>query len=119
MRNKRETYKDEHIGQRLKELRMSKGYSMREVSSILGFDHSYLSRIEQGYLPSMRMLKDMTELYGVEIGDLFGKQQEVPQELKDLNVEWISFAKEMEKEELSPEKVKKYIEIVKKLQDEL
>jgi transcriptional regulator with XRE-family HTH domain len=119
MRNKRETYKDEQIGQRLKELRMNKGYSMREVSSKLEFDHSYLSRIEQGYLPSMRMLKDMTELYGVEIGELFGEQQDVPQELKDIGVEWISFAKEMEKEDLSPEKVKKYIEIVKKLRNEL
>lgn len=106
---------DEQIGSKLRTLRNQKGYSTREVGSRIGVSNSYISKIERGQIPSLTTLQKLCKLYEINIQDLFGKEVDAPKELKELGVEWITFAEEMEKQNLTPEEVKKYIEVIKNL----
>lgn len=112
MNKNNDVYIDPEIGNKLKELRNEKNLSMRQVGEELGINYTYISKIEKGYIPSMKLLKDICNIYDIEIKDLFGESQPVPKELKDIGVEWITFAKDMEEQEITPEKIKEYIKII-------
>jgi HTH-type transcriptional regulator, competence development regulator len=103
------------IGRKLKELRLQHDYSVREVAEKIGVHYTYVSKIEKGQNPSIDKLQKLCELYNVPVSSLFGEEQEVPDELKALDVKWITFNKEMIKEGLTPEKIKELVEVVKKL----
>lgn len=109
------------IGERLKKARQDKSYSLRKVGEITGLDYSYLGKIENGKVssPSLKTLEQLCRLYDIKEAELFGEQVEVPKELEELGVEWIAFAEEMKKQELTPDEIKKYVEIVKKLKKDM
>lgn len=106
---------DKKIGEKLKQLRDARGYSTREVGRRIDISNSYVSQIEKGKSPSLSTLQKLCNLYGVRMASLFGEEVESNEELKDLGVDWMSFAEEMEKQNLTPEEVKKYVEVVKTL----
>lgn len=108
------------IGKRLLELRESRGLPRLKVAEDIGYDQSNLSKVEKGtYTASPELLKTLAEYYNVSVAYLYGEEQEVPEALKELGVEWISFAKEMEKEKITPERIKRYIEVIKSLQKDI
>ncbi|WP_374187497.1 helix-turn-helix domain-containing protein [Priestia aryabhattai] len=108
------------IGKRLTELRESRGLPRLKVAEDIGYDQSNLSKVEKGtYTASPELLKTLAEYYNVSVAYLYGEEQEVPEELKEIGVEWISFAKEMEQENITPERIKRYIEVIKNLQKDL
>jgi len=119
MSKNNDVYIDPVIGKKLKELRNSKDMSMREVGEVIGINYTYISKIEKGQIPSMKLLNDLCGVYGVEIKDLFGESQPIPEELREIGVEWITFAKEMEMEELTPERIKHYINVIKRLKQDM
>jgi transcriptional regulator with XRE-family HTH domain len=119
MKNNYEKDFEKEIGKKLKELREKKGYSMRFVGEALGLDYSYIGKIEKGNLPSLKVLKELVELYGTTLSELFGEPQPIPKELKEIGVEWISFAKEMKEKELTPEEVKRYVDIINEFKNKL
>jgi transcriptional regulator with XRE-family HTH domain len=80
-------------------------------------DHSYLARIEKGKIPSLEMLKQICDTYGVPIHSLFGEKVETPSILKEVGVEWITFAKGMEEKKLTPEEIEKMVEVVRALKN--
>jgi transcriptional regulator with XRE-family HTH domain len=108
---------DEEIGKKLKLLRKEKKWSQREVAEKIDVNFTYISKIENGRIPSLTILKKLADLYGVSVPSLFGEEQDVPEELKEVGVEWISFGKEMKQANLSPEDVKRYVEVVKSLKN--
>lgn len=108
---------DERIGEKLRKLRSQKGYSTREVGRRIGISNSYVSKIEKGQIPSLTTLEKLCDLYSVDIKEMFGDNPEIPEELKTEDVEWIAFKEEMRKEELTPDEIKKYIQVVKSLKD--
>lgn len=103
------------IGEKLKRIRLEKGFSVREVGEQIGIHFTYVSKIEKGQKSSLEVLEKLCDFYGVPISSLFGKEQEVSDELKELGVNWITFAKDMDKENLTPEEIRKLIEVVKTL----
>jgi transcriptional regulator with XRE-family HTH domain len=117
MEKNNEIYHDQEIGRKLKELRTEKKLSMRTVGEKLGINYTYISKIENGYIPSVKLLKDICEIYDIELKDLFGESKPVPKELREIGVEWITFAKEMQEQELTPDKIKEYIDIIKRFKD--
>lgn len=119
MSKNNENYVDPTIGKKLKELRAERNMSMREVGEEIGINYTYISKIEKGQIPSMKLLNDLCKVYGVEVKDLYGESQPVPEELREIGVEWISFAKEMEKENLTPERIKRYIDVIKRLKQDM
>ncbi|WP_108669514.1 helix-turn-helix domain-containing protein [Peribacillus acanthi] len=106
---------DKEIGERLKSLRKERKLTQQEVADRINVNHSYISKIEKGLIPSLVALKKLCDLYETSMPQLFGEEVEVPDELKELGVEWVSFAEEMKGQNLSPDDIKKYIEVVKTL----
>jgi len=108
------------IGKRILELRESRGLPRLKVAEDINYDQSNLSKLEKGERSaSPELLKTIADYYGVSVAYLYGEEKEVPEELKEIGVEWISFAKEMEKEEITPERIKHYINVIKNLQKDL
>ncbi|WP_275579798.1 helix-turn-helix domain-containing protein [Bacillus velezensis] len=56
------------IGSTVKKLREERGMTQRDVSEMMGIDHSYLSKIERGVQnPSLNTIRRLSEFFGVEI----------------------------------------------------
>lgn len=60
------------LGNRLKEARLAKEFSLRAVEEATGISNAYLSQLESGKVkqPSPVTLHDLAELYGVSYADL-------------------------------------------------
>lgn len=101
------------IGKKIKQLRTEKGLSLRKLGAAIDTDPSHINRVENGSEASIKLLEKLAEYFDVEISYFFGDKQEVPQELEGIGVEWITFAKEMEKKELTPEQIKTVLEVFK------
>jgi transcriptional regulator with XRE-family HTH domain len=93
----------ERVGKNLRGLRNSKGYTLRHVAEQLGIDYSYLSKVEKGQPASLDLLQKLADFYKVDISYFF---TEIPDELKEIGVEWIEFSKEMQEKNISPEEMK-------------
>jgi transcriptional regulator with XRE-family HTH domain len=107
---------DKQIGEKLKTLREKKGYTMREVAELIEIDHTYISKIEKGKIPSLEKLKKLCSIYDVPVSYLFGDGEfELPTLLKEKGVKWISFIEDMEKRELNPDDVKKLLSVLELL----
>lgn len=108
---------DLEVGLKLKKLREEMGLTLREAGKRIGIDHSYISKIEKGKMPSLEKLKKLCSLYGVSVSSLFGEEVEMPEELKKLGVDWIRTAQNMSEKGLTPEEVEKMVEIVRALKN--
>ena len=59
------------IGNKIKELRRSKGMSQKDIADKLGVTSQAVSKWENdGSLPEMTMLPDIASLFGIQIDDL-------------------------------------------------
>lgn len=59
------------FGQRLKELRDKKKWSLRDLEACTGIDHSELSRFESGYIsPQLVTLYKLSQAYGITLSKL-------------------------------------------------
>ncbi len=106
------------IGEKLSKARKEKGYNLRDAGKLTGLDFSYISKIEKGKVenPSLKTYEKLCNLYGISETYLFGGVEvELPEELKDLDIDWITLPKDMEKEELTAEDIRKYAHIIKEM----
>ncbi len=102
-------------GKRLKEIRLKSKISLREFAKRINFSPSYVSYIENGEKRgSVDFFNKCASVLGVSVGDFFEDKVSVPEELKKEGVEWIYFGKELEKDGISMEEVKKWIDEYKK-----
>jgi transcriptional regulator with XRE-family HTH domain len=108
---------DLEVGLKLKKLREEMGLTLREVGKRIEIDHSYIAKIEKGKMPSLEKLKKLCSLYGVTVSSLFGEEVGMPEELKELGVDWIRTARNMSEKGLTPEEVEKMVEIVRALKN--
>ena len=66
----------EDVGRMLKELRKSKGYSIRKVADETGFSLSFLSKLENGKTSiTIRNLVKLLSFYNVTLADIFSGTQ--------------------------------------------
>lgn len=104
------------VGKKIRELRVKNGHTLEQLGSKLNFNYSNLSKIEREVrTPSVELLKEIAEIYDVPLSYFFGKEQEIPEELKKVGVEWVTFAEEMEERNITPEEIKAILDIVKKV----
>lgn len=63
----------EEVAHRLRLLRTSKGYTLREVEERAGISNAYISKLEQGEAdnPTVRVLMALCETYGTTIQELY------------------------------------------------
>ena len=63
---------NEKIGQRLKDLREERGWSLRELGLIVGMNKTYLGDIELGKRnPTISSLEKITAGYGMSVKEFF------------------------------------------------
>ncbi len=61
------------VGRRLRSLRQERGLSLKAVAALTGLSIGYLSQVERGLSsPSLRVLTQVADLFGVGLGALFG-----------------------------------------------
>ena len=71
---------EEFFGQRLAQLRMTKGVSARDMSLSLGQSPSYINKIENGKtFPSMQNFFYICEYLGISPGDLIDEGNKNPE----------------------------------------
>ena len=59
------------LGEKIKQLRKSKGISQEELASMLKINRNYLSRIETGKSePTSSILKNIAEIFSVDLNSL-------------------------------------------------
>lgn len=104
-----------NAGKRLKEIRKKSGLGLREFAKRISFSPSYVSHIENGEKRgSIDFFNKCASVLGVSTGDFLDDKIQVPEELKKEGVDWIVFGKELEREGITMEQVKKWIDSYKK-----
>lgn len=109
---------NKEIGAKVRALRESKGLTLRDVATALDMDYGHLGRLERGTVaPSMKKLQALADYFEVDTSHFFGEKGEVPEELKKVGVEWITFIDKMEERKLSPEEIIAVLDLVEKLKN--
>lgn len=97
-------------GEKIREIRKSRGDSIRSLAAKLDYNFATLGKVELGQVKaSIELLEKIAKVYDVPMSYFI-----VPDELKEVGVEWIEFAKEMEEKELTPDEIRAAIEIIEK-----
>lgn len=105
------------LGRRIKRVRMDRKITQKELADLVDADAGYISRIENNkQTPSVQTLERMAKGLECDISEFFGEKQQIPSELQG-KVEWIAFAEEMNKKELTPDEIKKIIEVFNMMKD--
>lgn len=110
---------NKEIGAKIRALREEKKLTLREFGNALDLDYSHLGRIERGKsAPSMKVLQKIADYFEVEVSSFFGEKGEIPEELQEVGVEWITFAKEMTEKKLTPDEIKAVLNLIGKLNND-
>lgn len=105
-----------NISKKIREARVKKGLTLEELGEKINFNYSNLSKIERGVRsPTLELLEKLAEFYEVPLSYFFGEEIEVPDPLKKIGVEWVTFAEEMEEKEITPDDIKAIMEILNKI----
>lgn len=99
------------VGERIKELRIKKGYSISELAKIAGVSKSYLSYIERNVQrnPSLQFLSKIAITLDTSIEYLLGDDSEE----EHLDEEWVSLLRQAIEDGVSKDEFQKYLEFVK------
>lgn len=105
-----------NIGRLIRELREKSNDTLEELASKLDLTLSALSKIELGHREAkLGHLEKIASIYEVPLSYFFGEEGELPTELKNVGVEWITFAQEMKERKLTPEQIKAFLEFMDKM----
>ncbi len=58
------------FGERLKQLRSDRDWTQPEASSEIGVEQSYLSKLENGAIPSSEVFRRILDTYNISVGDV-------------------------------------------------
>ncbi|WP_449622379.1 helix-turn-helix domain-containing protein [Robertmurraya sp. Marseille-Q9965] len=95
------------VGERIKQLRTKKGYSISELAKIAGVSKSYLSYIERNVQrnPSLQFLTKIAETLETSMEYLLEEEL--------LDEEWISLIKKAKDEGVTKEDFQQYLDFVR------
>ncbi|MET3698692.1 XRE family transcriptional regulator of biofilm formation [Bacillus oleivorans] len=98
------------IGERIKELRQIKGYSLTTLAKLAGVSKSYLSSIERDLQtnPSRHYLSKLAIPLGTTVGYLLGEETE-----NDLDADWIHMVKKAIEDGMSKDDFLEFLDFVK------
>jgi transcriptional regulator with XRE-family HTH domain len=86
------------LASRLKELRLSKGKSLQEVADAVGASKPHIWELERGSSnnPSLELVKNLANYFGVKIDYLAGAEDESSEE----NLQLMQFFRELKSQKL-------------------
>ncbi len=101
-------------GDKIRELRKKNGHTLKELGMKIGLTYGALGKIERGEInATVDNLKKIADIYDVTVSYFI--EDDIPQELKDVGVKWLAFAKDMENKNLTPEEIRAAVELIEKL----
>lgn len=103
-------------GENIREIREKNNHTREELANKLGISLSAMGKYERGERRvSPDLMEKIAEIYDVPLSSLYGEEGDLPNELKELGVEWITFAKDMKEKKITPEQIKSVLELIQKL----
>jgi len=113
-------FNKESIGVKVREAReyysskIGIDFTQTDLAHKIGVSRSHINEIENGKVyPSIPKLNDIAKACDVTIGWFNSEFVEVPQELREIGVDYIAALKELKADGLSPEEIRKLSEIAK------
>lgn len=76
-----------NFGQRLRQLRKEKGFTLRGLAGEAGVDFTYLSKIENDrvpYTPAAETIRELARVLGIDAVELLALANKLPRELEPL-----------------------------------
>ncbi|WP_053178038.1 helix-turn-helix domain-containing protein [Peribacillus loiseleuriae] len=99
------------IGERIKEIRLSKRLTQEELADKLELTKSYISKLENGItIPSIYFLYNLADIFEVTIQDFFGETNRTNNDNK-----WTSVNDYFDNHNISPDEVLMLFNILRKL----
>ena len=88
------------LASRLKELRLNKGKSLQEVAEAVGVSKPHIWELERGSSknPSLELVKNLANYFGVKIDYLAGTEDENSEE----SLQFIQFFRDLKSQNLDP-----------------
>jgi transcriptional regulator with XRE-family HTH domain len=103
-------------GLAIRKLRERNGDTREDLANKLGMSESGLGKYERGERTiKPEFLEQVSQVYDVPLSYFFGEEGELPEELKEVGAKWITFIKEMEERQLTPEQIKATLEFLDKM----
>lgn len=103
-------------GNRIRWIREKNNDSMEDLAKKMNMSWSTLGKYERGERRiTPELLEEVAKVYDVPLSYFYGEVQELPEALKKHGDGWVSFVKEMEQKELTPEQIKATLELLEKL----
>ena len=109
---------------RLRELRDEVGFPLVKVAADIGISKTYMADLEKGKNRlNEEVLHKLSDYYGVSTDYILGRSSKkegyildvIPQELRDLGVDYLTVTKELKERGLTPEDVRALIKTVTKI----
>lgn len=107
---------DNKYGKAIRDLRLKNGDTIEQLAQKLKITESAMGKYERGERKvKPEFLEQIAETYDVPVSSFYGEEVEIPKELKEVGVEWITFAKEMKEKNLTPEQIKATLALLETL----
>lgn len=103
------------LGNRVKELRIKRGLTLKELGEAIQFNYSNLSKIERGVRkPNIELLESLASFFNVEISYFFEDNKKLTnQEL--LEHELITFSEEIKTKNITLSELMAFAEMIAKI----
>ncbi len=104
------------VGNRIKRLRLEKGFSINELSEKAGVSKSYLSYIERGIQqnPSLQVLSKLAETLNTNVEDLLEQKKKTKGiDKRNIDNEWVQLVYEAIEQGFTKEDFIYYLDFVK------
>ncbi|PLS07831.1 helix-turn-helix domain-containing protein [Neobacillus cucumis] len=103
------------VGDRLKELRMLKGITLKELGKAVEFNYSNLSKIERGERkPNIDLLERLAHYFQVEISYFF-RETGSANESEDFNSDLLLLFQDIKKKNISLEEIRILADALEKI----
>jgi transcriptional regulator with XRE-family HTH domain len=107
---------DNKYGKAIRDIRLKNGDTIEQLARKLKITESSMGKYERGERKvKPEFLEQIAEIYDVPVSSFYGEEVEIPKELKEVGVEWITFAKEMKEKNLTPEQIKATLALIETL----
>lgn len=101
------------IGERIKDLRLEHGLTLKELGGAINFNYSNLSKIERGNRkPAIDVLESLSNYFNIDISHFFNSGKQLHSERSPYDIQIMNLTEEMKQKNISLEEL---IEMVQKL----
>lgn len=108
--------------------------ALREFAQRCNLSHSYIAKLRKGFdprtkskiEPTIGTIKKIATAMGIDVKELLIKSKyidndtqpaEIPEELRELGIEYVALAKDIERSKLTPEEIRELMDFANKIKN--